>query len=144
MASPGHIEVSSSTHMLTSLATGNPGLWKKLGNLESRIVSTEIERIPISAPIYVSGLARSGSTILLEMLADHPDTCAHTYGDFPFLFTPVWWNMAMRLRPGKSDRMQERAHGDGIQINQSSPEAMEEMLWMAYFSYLHTAQQSEI
>src|SRR5690606_27873581 len=50
-----------------------PGLWIRLGNLETRLLSDEIAGIAIEAPIYVGGLARSGSTILLECLARHPD-----------------------------------------------------------------------
>lgn len=138
------IKVDTTTHLLTSLVTRHTGLWKKLGNAESKLLALDIEDITITAPIYVSGLARSGSTILLEMLADQNDTASHTYGDFPFLFTPCWWNMVAKLLPGQSSQMQERAHGDGIHINQNSPEAMEEMLWMSFFKQLHTTAESNV
>ena len=42
----------------------------KLGNFDTRMAAEAIEDIAITAPIYVAGLARSGTTILLELLAD--------------------------------------------------------------------------
>ena len=45
-----------------------------------------------SQPIYISGVARAGSTILLETLAQHPDLASHRYRDYPPVFTPYWWN----------------------------------------------------
>ena len=69
-----------------------PRLWQRLGRLESSALRERIQATPIQAPVYVSGLARSGSTVLLEMLAAHPDMATHRYRDFPLVYTPWWWN----------------------------------------------------
>ena len=46
-----------------------PRFWSGLENLESSILRDRLDSIEISQPIYVTGLARSGTTILLELLA---------------------------------------------------------------------------
>lgn len=40
--------------------------------------------------MYIAGLARSGTTILLEKLATHPDVVTHRYRDDPPIFSPYW------------------------------------------------------
>ncbi len=115
----------------------HPRFWIKAGNLETRILSDELSKTVIEAPIYVAGLARSGSTFLLEALADHPDTVTHRYKDFPPVFTPYWWNRFLSFMPKKDATPAERAHKDGIKITEESPEAFEEAIWTAFFPNLH-------
>ena len=40
-----------------------PGIWRGLGNFEARRFATALEEIEIDAPIFICGLARSGTTI---------------------------------------------------------------------------------
>ena len=128
-------------HLLDGAMTGVPAFWRLLGQLESMVLSEQLEDIEISEPVYVTGLARSGTTILLEILASHQDVVTHRYSDFPGLFTPYWWGRAN----GHTDSaLQERAHGDGLLVNQQSPEAMEEILWMAHFDHLHDIEKSSV
>src|SRR3546814_14543435 len=71
-------------------------------------------------------------TILLESLAAHPDTVTHRYRDYPGVLAPIFWDrVSEHLYAGRSTPV-ERAHGDGIAVTQDSPEAIEEMLWMAF------------
>ncbi|MGI9509171.1 MAG: sulfotransferase [Geminicoccaceae bacterium] len=120
----------------------HPKFWIRLGNLESRLLKDEIAKVDIEAPIYVAGLARSGSTFLLEALAEHADTVTHRYKDFPPMFTPYWWNRFLGFMPEKEATPAERAHKDGIVITEDSPEAFEEALWMAFFPKLHDPSTS--
>lgn len=138
------MQVSASTDWLGRLVCNHPAFWIKLGAIETKLLAPDLPDAPAAAPIYISGLARSGSTILLEILARHPDCTSHRYQDFPFLFTPYWWNTLLKFSPSKSRKAQERAHGDGIMITPESPEAMEEMLWMAFFEHLHDPTQSNV
>lgn len=115
----------------------HPGFWIKAGNFETKILKEELAKTSVKAPIYVAGLARSGSTFLLEVLADHPDTVTHRYKDFPPVFTPYWWNKFLSFMPKKDAAPAERAHKDGIKITEDSPEAFEESIWMAFFDHLH-------
>ncbi len=85
-------EVSRSMAFFSSLICDNPKLWQKIGRLETSLISDAIEDVQINKPVYVSGLARSGSTILLEILAGIPGVVSQRYKDFPPVFTPYAWN----------------------------------------------------
>lgn len=122
----------------------HPRFWIKAGNLESKLLRDELAKTEIKAPIYVAGLARSGSTFLLEALAEHEDTVTHRYKDFPPVFTPYWWNRFLSFMPAKEAIPAERAHKDGIKITEDSPEAFEESLWTAFFPRLHDPKTSAI
>ncbi|MFO0389830.1 MAG: sulfotransferase [Alphaproteobacteria bacterium] len=138
------MNLSASTHWLGSLVANHQKSWIKLGNLETALLKHDLANIAVNKPIYVCGLARSGSTILLETLANLQGIASHRYQDFPFLFTPYWWNTLLSISTRKPAQKQERAHGDGIHVNSESPEAMEEMLWMAFFPHLHNTSASEV
>jgi hypothetical protein len=122
----------------------NPARWIKLGGLETHLVESSLADVRVERPIYVTGLARSGTTILLETLARHPEVATHRYRDFPMLFTPYAWNRWLELVPRKAEAPAERSHGDGIAVTSESPEAFEEPLWMAFFPELHDATQSAV
>jgi hypothetical protein len=105
-----------------------------LGNFESQSLRAQIEATPLDRPVIVTGIARAGTTILLEALARHRQLGTHRYRDFPGQFIPVWWN---RGQTPDDSTPQERAHGDRLAVTQDSPEAMEEPLWMAFFPGAH-------
>ncbi|MFP3943701.1 MAG: sulfotransferase [Alphaproteobacteria bacterium] len=115
----------------------HPGFWRRLANLETRVLADELAEVAIDRPVYVCGLARSGTTILLETLSRHSRTASHCYGDYPFTFTPFWWNWLLARMPQEKTAPQERIHKDGILVTAESPEALEESLWMAFFPHLH-------
>jgi hypothetical protein len=116
--------------------------WIKLGSIETALLEGTLADVRIDRPIYVTGLARSGTTILLETLARHPDVATHRYRDFPFLFTPYLWNRWLDLVPRKPEKPAERSHNDGIAVTSESPEAFEESLWMAFFPGQHDPSRS--
>src|SRR3546814_13043863 len=57
------------------------------------------------------------------------------------VLTPVFWNRLLDRIPRRPAPPQERAHRDGISVTAESPEAFEEILWMAFFSTLHDARR---
>ena len=63
----------------------HPKIMINLGNRESKQLQDELIDSPIKNPIYITGLARSGTTILLEKLASHPDLVSYRYKDFPLV-----------------------------------------------------------
>jgi Sulfotransferase family len=121
-----------------------PRLWIALGNFETRLMADEISATAIDRPIFISGLARAGSTILLEILAEYPDVVSHRYQDYPLVFTPFWWNRLLERMPKREVPPAERTHKDGIAVGPASPEAFEEVLWMAFFPHLHQAPHSDL
>ena len=133
--------VSRGRHLTTSLVHHARPLWRGLGKLESSMLRSRIEQTAIEKPIYISGLARSGTSVLIEIVASHPDVATHQYRDFPFLFTPYWWRQALDRGAVPAEQARERAHGDRLMVTSQSPEAMEEVLWMAYFRDLHDARR---
>lgn len=119
-------------------------IWHWLGRLESGVLRDEIDATAISKPIYVAGLARSGTTILTEMLARHPEVTSHRYSDFPNVYTPYWRNwLAQRTRKAPAGAV-ERAHKDRLMVTTESPEAVEEVLWMQFFEHLHDPSFSHV
>jgi hypothetical protein len=131
------LSVPGWTDFLSGLQARHPGLWIKLGNLESRMLDGRLSSISIDKPVWVTGLARAGTTILLEILARHPDFASHRYRDFPPVLAVWSWNWFVDRADTAKEAARERAHGDGIMVTAESPEAFEEVVWMAFFPDLH-------
>jgi hypothetical protein len=129
--------VPLSDHLMSGFVHHCRPLWRWLGNVESWFVRNQIEQTAIVKPVYVAGLARSGTSILIEILASHPQVATHQYRDFPFLFIPYWWRQTLERSAPPTAEARERAHGDRLKVTPQSPEAMEEVLWMAYFRRIH-------
>jgi hypothetical protein len=80
--------------------------------------------------VFVSGLARSGTTILLNAIYESNEFASLSYQDMPFTLAPNLWS---KLSFNKKDiGLVERAHGDGIKVSTESPEAFEEVFWMTF------------
>ena len=118
--------------------------WQRLGGIESRVHADELDAVAIDRPIYVAGLARSGTTIALELIGSLPGVATHRYRDFPLLFTPLFWNRAFAHIYRGDEAPTERAHKDRILITPDSPEAMEEVLWMHFFKDAHASGHSQV
>lgn len=129
-------------HLLARCVHRARPLWIALGNLESASLRSKLDAVEIDRPVYVTGLARGGTTILLEYLAQHAKAAAHRYSDYCGIFVPYWWGKSQR--GDAAGQLHERAHGDGIQVTPDSPEAMEECLWMAFFRNAHNPAVSNV
>ena len=80
--------------------------------------------------VFVCGLARSGTTILLNELYKTNEFASLSYSDMPFILAPNSWNL---INVNQKDiKLQERAHNDGIKISTKSPEAFEETFWKTF------------
>ena len=101
-----------------------------------REVMFDVESSSISAKetddnhVFVSGLARSGTTILLNAIYESDEFSSLSYQDMPFVLAPNIWS---KLSFNKKDiNLVNRAHGDGIKVSTESPEAFEELFWMTF------------
>jgi len=137
-------QVSAWVDILSGLVERYPRAWIRFGDWESGMLRDEIDGIPIDRPIFIAGLARSGSTILLELLAGHDETATHRYRDFPPVLTPRAWNWFVDHAQGGEPTPRERAHRDRIEVTPDSPEAFEEVIWMAFFDRLHDPARSAV
>lgn len=136
--------ISMQRHWFNGLVCNHQKFWKKLGDFENKVLEFDLEPIEIDRPVYVCGLARSGSTILLEFLASHPDFVSHKYSDFPFVFTPYLWRSIQKFMRIGASKEEERFHGDGLMVNSDSPEAMEEILWMHFYKGMHQNEEPKL
>ena len=81
--------------------------------------------------VFVTGLARAGTTILLRELYSSGEFGSLRYADMPFVLAPnLWAGISAGAR--KSFAPVERAHGDGIAVNLESPEAFDEVFWRVF------------
>lgn len=80
--------------------------------------------------IFIAGLARSGSTIILNAIHESDQFASLSYRDMPFILAPNLWSK-LSLNNKDIDFM-ERVHGDGIKVSLQSPEAFEEVFWMTF------------
>jgi len=81
--------------------------------------------------VFVSGLARSGTTILMRAIYNSDQFASLTYKDMPFVLCPNLWR-AVTNRYSRKPFSQERAHGDGIIVDFNSPEALDEVFWKVF------------
>jgi len=80
--------------------------------------------------VFIAGLARSGTTILLRRLYATGAFASLTYRDMPFVLMPMSWK-GLWQKSQKSGKKTQRAHGDGLMVDYDSPEAFEEVFWKA-------------
>ena len=89
--------------------------------------------------VFVTGLARSGTTILLNAIYQSNQFASLTYDDMPFILAPNFW---AKISPRKiHGELQERAHSDGIRVSTNSPEAFEEVFWKTFVDDLKIREE---
>ncbi len=82
------------------------------------------------SPVFISGLARSGTTMLMRYLYETGQFRSLTYLDMPFVLMPNLWKKLSFKKPVEG--LKERAHRDGIMVSFESPEAFEEVFWRVF------------
>lgn len=137
------LSVSDSQYFFLQVVESAPWLMRRGAALETRILRRRLSTIQIDRPVFVAGLARSGTTMLLELLSQVPGVATHRYRDFPFLLTPYLWNQFVSLFGVTVDAIQ-RPHQDGIFITPESPDAFEEPIWQHYFPEVHRLAYSHV
>ncbi len=105
------------------------GISKVLKNLEDDMFKKGISKTNIQNPIFVTGLPRSGTTLLLDALFASKKFATFTYRHMPFITCPLIWNKLTSAFQKKGGE-KERSHGDGMTISFDSPEAFEEIIWL--------------
>lgn len=78
--------------------------------------------------VIVSGLARSGTTSLMNHLLKVEGFASLSYANMPFLLAPNTWR---KIYHPNDKRTKERSHKDGIKIGLNSNEALEEYFFKA-------------
>lgn len=81
--------------------------------------------------VFVSGLARAGTTVLMRAIYNSNQFASLTYKDMPFALCPNLWKTVTDLF-SRQPHSQERAHGDGVAVDFNSPEAFDEVFWLVF------------
>jgi hypothetical protein len=81
--------------------------------------------------VFITGLARAGTTVLMRSLYQSGQFRSLTYRDMPFVLMPSTWSgISSLFRRHKAQ--EERAHGDRVMVDFDSPEAFEEIFWRSF------------
>ena len=105
-----------------------------LGSKVIQSTSFELQRLvapklPIPArPVFIVGLARSGTTTLLNLLMATGEFESSRYRSLPLPLFPAFWRKVHKVCHRGQSPIQ-RAHDDGILVSPDSPEAFEEIYW---------------
>jgi len=81
--------------------------------------------------ILKTGLARSGTTSLLNELVKNDSVFSLKYQNMPFVLAPKFQNI-LQNKASLDINIIERSHKDGIFINEFSPEAFDEVFFKVY------------
>ncbi|WP_190275698.1 sulfotransferase [Thalassobium sp. R2A62] len=121
----------SGDRLMHALAFSGPRVKKTLARVDDSLFAGRISKTPKAPPIFITSLARGGTTALLNALHDMPEVATHRYADMPFLSAPMLWSRLASQRRHIVER--ERSHRDGIKIGLQSPEAFDEVFWMLHW-----------
>ena len=125
-------EFPTPMYFIAKLVNQFPSAGDLLHRMELQWLWKRISNFRIDKPIYITGFARAGTTITLEMLSQHPDIATHRYLHMVLPYTPHWFqNLAnhvpLMIKPV------ERLHKDELLVTRDSPEAVEEIFWQRFF-----------
>lgn len=124
-------DYSLSAQALHYMALEVPLLGEIAFDLERNLFLKSAPEPSTGAHVFVSGLARAGTTILMRELYNSGQFASLTYVDMPFVLCPNAWHLLSR-RFSKEQAARERAHGDGILVDFNSPEALDEVFWRVF------------
>ncbi|MHA2192813.1 MAG: sulfotransferase, partial [Candidatus Thorarchaeota archaeon] len=130
-------------YFIAKLAHQLPTLANMMHRTESIYLRTRLKEYSVDRPIYVTGMARAGTTITLEMLSQHPNVAAHRYLHMVLPYTPHLIQLLANVLPLMKSPV-ERLHKDRMLVTRDSPEAVEEILWQRHFSSIVDESQSNI
>ena len=94
--------------------------------MEEILVGPKIKELEIQEYVFITGLARSGTTALMRQIFETDDYASLQYSNMPMLLMPNLWKKKLNLEA------HERAHKDGIIVDGNSPEEFDEYFWKAF------------
>jgi len=97
---------------------------KSLFELE-KIIYLKNKDIKNQSHVFITGLPRSGTTSLLNFLFSSDEYASLTYNNMPFILSPNF----SKLFHKKKIIKKERLHKDGIDFDNNSPEALDEVFF---------------
>lgn len=126
---PRAVAYSRADRLLHHVALSSRAVLETTFDLERAVFGRRAARLPVDRPVFVTGLARAGTSLVTRLLHASGAFATPTYRDMPFALAPNLW---ARLGRGRSVRAQERGHGDGLDHDLDSPESIEEVFWRTF------------
>ena len=108
-----------------------PGIAEMSFDLDQAMVRSAPRAIAGRRHVFVSGLARAGTTVLMRRFHATGQFRSLTYRDMPFVLAPNLW---ARISGASRRRIEaaERAHGDRLVVDLDSPESLDEVFWRVF------------
>ncbi len=113
---------------LHKLYLSNYFISKSSLELEEILYGSKAKKLEIKEYVFISGLARSGTTALMNKIFSTGEYASLQYSNMPILFSPNMWNKKLKIDS------HERAHKDGIIIDGNSPEEFDEYYWKVFLN----------
>ena len=113
---------------LHKLYLSNYFLSKSSLELEEIMHGSKAKKHTVEQYVFITGLARSGTTALMNKIFYTQEYASLQYSNMPILLSPNLWNKKLKLEK------HERAHGDGIIIDGNSPEEFDEYFWKVFLN----------
>lgn len=129
-------EYSTLDRILHSLALNFDAVKSMSYDLERSLAHTKAGNTAQEKHVFVTGLARAGTSILLRTLFQTKDFASQTYRDMPFVLAPQLWK---KISQGwwRTSEQKERAHADGLMVDFDTVEAFEEVFWLTFAGDLY-------
>ena len=115
---------SSIQKFLHDLVLSKKIINKSLFELE-KIIYLKNKDINNKSHVFITGLPRSGTTSLLNFLFSSHEYASLTYNNMPFILSPHF----SKLFHKKNNTKKVRLHKDGINFDNNSPEAFDEIFF---------------
>lgn len=128
------IPYTSIEKLLHYIFLGNKNISQFIFKVELLLNKKKLKEIKPNQNVYISGMARAGTTVLMQYLGQLPEFKSLSYKNLPFLFMPKTWP---RLISKKKTEEKERFHQDGIKHSLNSYEALEEPFFRNYLGELY-------
>lgn len=94
--------------------------------IEEILFGKQAQEHPVREYVFITGLARSGTTALMNKIFSTGEYASLQYSNMPILLSPNLWNKKLKIAK------HERAHKDGIIIDGNSPEEFDEYFWKVF------------
>lgn len=117
--------------LLHRIALGSRPVMETSFDIERAMFGKAVGSGMATRPVFVCGLARAGTSLVTRLLDGSGVFGSLRYRDMPFPLAPNLW---ARLSGGDARRVAvvERSHGDGLNHDLYTPEAIEEVFWRCF------------
>ena len=93
--------------LLCRLALGVPSLAEASFDLDQSLNKYELQHSISGKHIFIAGLARAGTTILMRRFYANKEFCSLTYRDMPFLLAPNLWHSISNFSTKEMEKIED-------------------------------------